>query len=240
MKLSEPVRAIAFDADDTLWDLQSNFDAVEQDYCKLLSDFGTSDELSKQLFHTETANMPILGYGCKAFTISLVENALKVSKGTISPATIGEIVRLGKSLLTLDVPPLPEVATTLQLLHDSQRYQLVVFTKGELLDQQNKLRRSGLYPLFHHVSIVSEKDENAYRELCASLQLPPSEVVMVGNSFKSDIAPALSVGCQAVHIPFHTIWRHEHMDEFSHPRLFCITHFGQLAELLDITSLSNK
>lgn len=105
MKLSEPVRAIAFDADDTLWDLQSNFDAVEQDYCKLLSDFGTSDELSKQLFHTETANMPILGYGCKAFTISLVENALKVSKGTVSPATIGEIVRLGKSLLTLDFRP---------------------------------------------------------------------------------------------------------------------------------------
>ena len=70
------VRLIAFDADDTLWDNQSHFARVERAYCDILAPFGDAHEVSAALFSTESDNMPLLGYGCKAFTISLVETAV--------------------------------------------------------------------------------------------------------------------------------------------------------------------
>lgn len=228
------IRAIAFDADDTLWDCQSNFDRVERAYCELLSDYGSEEEISASLFETESGNMADMGYGCKAFTISLVENAVKVSGGRVSGKTVQAIIDLGKSLLRLDATPLDGVAETLERLKDSGRYRLAVFTKGELLDQENKLRRSGLWRWFDHVSIVSDKTEKAYRELSHALEVRPEEMAMVGNSFKSDIAPALAVGCAAVHIPFHTMWQHERVKEFPHERLRSIRHFEELLPLFGV------
>lgn len=232
MKRFDNVRAIAFDADDTLWDCQSHFDRVEHRYCELLSAYGNSDAISAALFETESGNMADLGYGCKAFTISLVENAIKVSRGRVSGATIAEIISLGKSLLRLDATPLDGVAETLERLHDADRYRLAVFTKGELLDQENKLHRSGLWRWFDHVSIVSNKNEQAYLSLCRALAVSAGELVMVGNSFKSDIAPALAVGCKAVHVPFHTMWKHEHMEAFTHDNLRTINNLRELTDLL--------
>ena len=112
------IRAIAFDADDTLWELQNHFEAVEHEYCRLLAPWGCSDEVSAALFATETANMADMGYGCKAFTISLVENAVRVSHGAVTGDIIGRIVELGKSLLHLDATPLEGVEETLRYLHD--------------------------------------------------------------------------------------------------------------------------
>lgn len=254
MKKMENVKAIAFDADDTLWALQNYFEDVEDEYCDLLSDFGSKEEISASLFETETENMEDLGYGAKAFTISLVENAVKVSEGRVPAKLIGQIVRLGKSLLHLDAKPLPEVEETLaklreatvsqgELANESQgklanecqgerKYKLAVFTKGELKDQENKLWRSGLQRFFDVVSIVSDKTPEAYRRLCRELGVTPEELVMVGNSFKSDIAPALKIGASAIHIPFHTTWAHEKAEEFEHERLRRITHFGEITSLL--------
>lgn len=204
MKKLENIKAIAFDADDTLWALQNYFEDVEDEYCDLLSEFGSKEEISASLFEMENANMEDLGYGAKAFTISLVENAVKVSEGRVSARVIDQIVKLGKSLLHLDAKPLPEVEETLSQLG---KYKLAVFTKGELKDQENKLWRSGLQRFFDVVSIVSDKTPEAYRHLCKDLEVIPRELVMVGNSFKSDIAPALKIGASAIHIPFHTTWR---------------------------------
>ena len=138
------VKVIAFDADDTLWDCQSYFDDVEREYCRLLAPFAPAGEVSASLFKTEEANMPLLGYGCKAFVLSLIENAVSVSGGQVGGRTIGELLRLGKRLLELPATPLPGVEETLAQLHERGDRRLVVFTKGELLDQQNKLRRSRL------------------------------------------------------------------------------------------------
>lgn len=138
----EGIKVIAFDADDTLWDCQSHFAAAERRYCDLLKPYAAEEEVSASLFCTETANMPLLGYGCKAFTLSLIENAVAVSGGRISGSAIGEIVNLGKELLNIPATPLPGVERTLASFHAEGRYRLVVFTKGELLDQENKLRRS--------------------------------------------------------------------------------------------------
>lgn len=224
------VKVIAFDADDTLWDCQSYFDDVERQYCRLLEPYATADEVSASLFRTEEANMPLLGYGCKAFVLSLIENAVALSGGRVDGATIGELLWLGKRLLELPATPLPGVEATLAALYEQGRYRLVVFTKGELLDQQNKLRRSHLEKYFHHVEIVSDKTERAFLSLCRRLRVAPASVLMVGNSLKSDVAPALAVGAQAVHIPFHVTWKLEQAESFEHKRLVRI---DSIAELLD-------
>ena len=231
-KLKE-IKAIAFDADDTLWALQNYFEAVENEYCDLLSEYGSKEEISAALFEMETANMEDLGYGAKAFTISLVENAVQVSGGKVSAMIVGEIIRLGKTLLHLDARPLEGVEATLAKLYGQrEKYRLAVFTKGELKDQENKLWRSGLQRYFDVVSIVSDKTPEAYRRLCRELEVEAKELVMVGNSFKSDIAPALKIGASAIHIPFHTTWAHEKTEEFEHHRLRRIKCFSEILDLL--------
>lgn len=234
------IRAVAFDADDTLWALQNHFFDVEREYCQLLSPFGDSEKITSSLFSMEMANMADLGYGCKAFIISLVENAVKVSEGMVEASVIGEIVKLGKRLLHVDACPLHGVEQTLSLLHDlkhadgSRRYRLAVFTKGELMDQENKLRRSGLLRFFDVVSIVSDKTPEAYHALCSQLAINPDQLLMVGNSFKSDIAPALAIGAYAAHIPFHTNWAHETTEEFEHDRLWRISNFSEILDILNL------
>ena len=221
MEKLKDIRAIAFDADDTLWTLQNYFEDVEHEYCELLSAYGKEKEISAALFETESRNMADLGYGCKAFTLSLVENAIR----------------------HLDAKPLEGVEATLARIREmrtgqedgssgERRYRLAVFTKGELMDQENKLWRSGLQRYFDVVSIVSDKKPEAYRRLCREMEVKPEELLMVGNSFKSDIAPALKIGASAVHIPFHTTWAHEKIEEFEHPNLRRISRFAQLLEIL--------
>lgn len=225
------IKAIAFDADDTLWDNQSAFVAVEKRYTEILSPWGAEEEISDALFAVETANMPNLGFGAKAFSISLVENAVRVSKGNISAAAIGEIVELGKSLLALPATPLPEVKETLEIL-SKKDLLLAVFTKGELLDQENKLRRSGLWEYFQHIKVVSDKTSQEVLTLCSELGVRPDELLMVGNSFKSDVIPAIQAGAWAAHIPYHLIWKLERTEEYEDPRLIRLSRFIQLQEIL--------
>ncbi len=225
------VRLIAFDADDTLWDNQSHFARAERAYCDILAPFGDAHKVSAALFSTESDNMPLLGYGCKAFTISLVETAVRVSEGRVPATDILRIVNLGKELLSLPATPLPHVADTLRGLRDTGRYQLAVFTKGELLDQRNKLERSGLGPLFDDIVVVADKTQAEYRRLCHFFEVDAGETLMVGNSFKSDVEPMLRLGGWAAHIPFHTTWRHEETEEYDHRRLF------KLHDIKDVLTL---
>lgn len=224
---------VAFDADDTLWDCQSHFNAVEREYCKLLAEYGTAEQISSELFKTETANMAELGYGSKAFTLSLVENAVKVSNGRVDANTLLRIQQLGRSLLNIPATPLEGVEDTLKAIRAMARYKMVVFTKGEILDQENKLLRSGLWDYFDRVEVVSDKTPRQYRELCAMFGIGIHQLLMVGNSFKSDIEPVLRLGGQAVHIPFFATWAHEQTEEFDHDnlaRLSSITHLPALLE----------
>lgn len=227
-----PIKLLAFDADDTLWDCQSHFDRAEVIYAQLLQDYGTVEEIRSALFSVETRNMALLGYGCKAFTLSLIENAVEVSGARVSAGTIGRILNLGKGLLSIPATPLPGVEEALQQIQASKRWPMVLFTKGELQDQENKLQRSGLRHFFDDVVIVSNKTPEAYRQLCRRYGVQMSELLMVGNSFKSDIAPVLELGGSAVHIPFHAVWAHEVIEEYDHPRLRRLTSISQLPQLL--------
>ena len=226
------IKVVAFDADDTLWDCQSWFDDVDRRCGEMLSRWATPEQVSRGLIDTEHRNLPLTGYGTKAFTLSLIENAICVSGGQIDGKTVMQLIDMGKELLRFPTTPLPEVRQTLEQLAASRRYRLVVFTKGELMDQEDKLRRSGLEGFFSHTEIVSDKTEREYRQLCENLDVAPEQTLMVGNSFRSDIAPALAAGAWAAHIPYHVVWALEKSDEFAHERLFSISHFNSLAEML--------
>lgn len=226
------IKAIAFDADDTLWDNETYFLEVENDMCAILSEYGDAQTISKSLFATEMANMEDYGYGAMAYTLSLIENAIKVSHGKVSANQIHQIIELGRTLLRLNATPFDGVEETLRQLKNTKRYKLAVFTKGELLTQEHKLQRSGLLPYFDHVVIVSDKQEQQYTDLCKTLGIKPKELLMVGNSLKSDVLPALNIGAYAVHIPYEVMWQHEVIDDFEHNRLFQLNQFSELQKLL--------
>ena len=226
------ISLIAFDADDTLWECQTYFEAVEKEYCELLKSYASADEISKALFAVETANMPLLGYGSKAFLLSLLENAIEVSGGRLKADEVEKIIKLGKELLQLPGKPMDGVEETLKVLRERGEYHLVVFTKGELLDQENKFHRSGLKPFFDDIIVVSDKTEASYYQLCERFSINVEQLLMVGNSFRSDIEPVLKLGGWAAHIPFHTTWQHEVVEEYEHPHLFKLDFFTQLKQVL--------
>ena len=229
----DKIKLLAFDADDTLWDCQSHFDAVEKEYQSILSDYGTATEISSRLFETETANMPLLGYGCKAFVLSLIENAISISNGELSANKIGQILNCGKKLLNMPATPLQGVRCVLKTLNNVQRkYKMVVFTKGELLDQENKLRRSGLQSFFDATIVVSDKTSDEYEYLCKRFNCSVNELVMVGNSFRSDIAPVLELGGNAIYVPSKTLWQHEYIDEYDHTNLVTVSEISDILQYL--------
>lgn len=221
------IKVIAFDADDTLWDCQSHFDVVERHLYQLIAPY--CEDPARELYNTESANMADLGYGCKAFTLSVVETALRVAGDHLTASQLADLLEHGKQLLRLPATPLPGVEDTLARI---EGYRKVVFTKGELQDQENKLRRSGLLKYFDDVEITSDKTQAEFRSLCEHQSIHPSELLMVGNSLKSDIAPALAIGAHAVYIPFHVTWQLEHFEEFEHERMTKVEQFSDLLRYL--------
>lgn len=225
-------KLIAFDADDTLWDCQSHFADVEKKYACLLQEYGIDAETTqKNLFATECGNMPLFGYGVKAFMLSMIENANSLTNGKIGGQGIEKILMIGRQLLTFDPTPLDGVEEVLADLSERKELKLAVFTKGELLDQNSKLDRSGLRHYFDLVDVVNDKTPDAVRILCHMADVKPSDLLMVGNSFKSDVIPAISVGASAVYVPAKKMWKYEQTEEYEHQH---ITKIDNLRELLNM------
>ena len=230
---TDKIKVIAFDADDTLWDCQGHFEIVMQHLYDELTPWVDRETAALELFATERKNMRLLGYGVKAFTLSMLETAMRVSRNEMPAAVINRILQECYTLLEFPCTPLPEVEETLKALTNRHSpLTLVAFTKGELLDQEHKLQRSGLMPYFDYVEITSDKGEKEFLDLCRKLNIQPDELLMVGNSLKSDIAPALAIGSSGVYIPFHVTWQLEHHEHFEHDRMVEIEHFGQLLNIL--------
>ena len=201
------IKVIGFDADDTLWVNETYFRDAEEEFGQLLSQFETPNKIDQELFKMEMKNLPIYGYGIKGFVLSMVEMALELSNHTVSNQVINQILNIGKTMINKPVELLDGIEDTLKAL--SKNYKLIVATKGDLLDQERKLEKSGLLSYFHHIEVLSEKQPENYQKLLHHLDIKPSEFLMVGNSLKSDILPLIDIGAQAVHIPFHTTWLHE-------------------------------
>jgi putative hydrolase of the HAD superfamily len=204
------LKVIAFDADDTLFINETYFAETEEKFCALMGDYLSKQGISQQLFKVEIDNLKIYGYGIKGYILSMIEAAMSISNNTIPIEIIEKIIQYGKELTEKPIVLLEGVEETLEALHG--KYKLVVATKGDLLDQRRKLHNSGLGKYFHHIEVMSDKQEVDYSDLIKRLDIMPEEFFMIGNSLKSDVLPVLAIGGHAVHIPFHTTWAHEKID----------------------------
>jgi putative hydrolase of the HAD superfamily len=226
------IDVIAFDADDTLWHSESLYSQTQQEFQNVLAPYCRDDGVVHVLYETEMRNILYYGYGIKSFALSMIETAIQMTDGQISSRDILRIVDLGKEMLRAPVELLDHVAEVVPVLADA--YPLMVITKGDLLDQESKVARSGLSDYFDVIEVVSDKTSDVYRALLSKYQIEPGRFLMVGNSLKSDILPVLSLGARAVHIPYHITWAFEKVPEGSeevaeYPEL---EHMGLLLDLV--------
>ena len=209
------IKVIGFDADDTLWVNETYFREAEVQFAELLEHYETKNKVDQELFKMEMKNLELYGFGIKGFMLSMIESALELSNNRVPQDIINNILDIGKNMISRPVELLDGVEDVLHVL--SQKYRLIVLTKGDLLDQERKLEKSGLSQYFHHVEVLSDKKEMNYKNLLDHLEIGVDEFLMVGNSLKSDVIPILNIGAAAVHVPFHTTWAHEMVPEEEQP-----------------------
>jgi putative hydrolase of the HAD superfamily len=207
----ERLTTIGFDADDTLWQNEQFYRLTEERFAALLADYADHGHLSQRLLETEKRNLKLYGFGIKGFTLSMVETAIEVTEGKAPASLIEGILSAGREMLTHPVETLPDVRETLEAL--AGRYRLVLITKGDLFDQERKLAASGLGELFSAVEIVSDKSQGTYSRVFRQHGDGPQQAMMVGNSLKSDVVPALRAGSWGVFVPHALTWALEHDEE---------------------------
>ncbi|HSS95139.1 MAG TPA: HAD family hydrolase, partial [Candidatus Dormibacteraeota bacterium] len=224
---------VAFDGDDTLWHNETRFHLTQTALRDLLRRHVPDADVDRHLADVEMRNLAIYGYGIKAFTLSMIETAIQVTEGRIPTSDLEVILGWGKRMLGEPTELLDGVEAALAEV--GRRYELLLITKGDLFDQESKLARSGLAPLFSGVEILSEKNVEAYRSLLHRRHIEAHEFVMVGNSLRSDVAPVVAVGARAVHIPYPLTWQHEHVPDESMPGegWYRVDSIAGLARLLE-------
>ncbi|MFN5616758.1 MAG: HAD family hydrolase [Brevundimonas sp.] len=221
-----PITTVGLDADDTLWHNETIFRMTHARFAELLAEAADPAMIEARLAEVERRNLRLYGYGVKGFTLSMIETAMELTDGRVDPAVIRDILAAGRDMLAHPVEPLSGVEAALAAL--SERYRLVLITKGDLLDQERKLAASGLGDLFAAVEIVSEKTCYTYGRVFARHGSGAGEAAMIGNSMRSDVLPALEAGAWAAHVPYVVTWAHELADApEGHPRYAAL---GTLAD----------
>ena len=224
-----PITTVGLDADDTLWHNETIFRLTHARFVDLLDDHGDAETIETRLADVERRNLRLYGYGVKGFTLSMIETAMELCDGGAPPEVVREILAAGREMLAHPVETLPGVDEAIAEL--SEKYRLVLITKGDLLDQERKLAASGLGERFSAVEIVSEKDRGTYDRVFTRHGTGPEEAVMAGNSMKSDVLPAIEAGAFGVHIPYHVTWAHELADApEGHPRYVSLSRIAELPD----------
>ena len=219
---------VLFDADDTLWENERFFRAAEDKFIKLLKDYTTAEGVQDMLWRKQEDNIPLFGYGSKTYMIGMTDAAMDLCGGTLPEHIYYGIKKIITELAFHEFTLIEGVEETLQALHG--KYKLIVATKGDLTEQLNKFRISGLAKYFHHCEVMENKDEKNYLELAAKLDMDPSKMLMIGNSVKSDIVPVVNIGGLAIHTPHEITWVHEMMDM---PESDRIIEVSSIKEILD-------
>jgi putative hydrolase of the HAD superfamily len=224
---------IAFDADDTLWQNEVFYSGTQTKFRELMAPYASAEVVTQKLYEIEVRNLPTLGYGIKAFVLSMIETSLDLTEGNVSGSEIRAILQFGFDMLEAKIEVFEQVEDVLARL--AERHHLMLITKGDLLDQESKLARSGLAHYFKFIEIVSTKNKDSYRTILARHHLEPERFMMVGNSLRSDILPVIELGGSAVYIPHPLTWAHEnaHLGEDGHVGLYEIEHIAELPDLLE-------
>ena len=216
---------LAFDADDTLWHSEDGFHASEQRFVELVAPFAAEGvDVKAALTAVERKNLPVFGYGVKAFGLSAVEAALSISEGRVTTHVLGQLMEMVRAQLTEPVRLLPHVPEVLAKV--GRHYRMVLITKGDLIHQTHKVETSGLAHHFTDIEILLEKDPSTYDRIFRKLGVDPAGVCMVGNSVRSDILPVMALGGTAVHVPYPLLWELEHVDHDE--------HFADLESITDL------
>ncbi len=223
---------IGFDADDTLWQNEAFFRLTQDRFATLLADHAEPAHLHDRLLAAERRNIGHYGFGVKGFTLSMIETAIEVTDGRVPASVIADLIAAGREMLEHPIDLLPHARATVTDL--AARFRVVLITKGDLLDQERKLAQSGLGDLFHGVEIVSHKTRAAYTAIFARHGTGADQAMMVGNSLKSDVIPALEAGSWGIHIPHGITWALEEADTpAQHRRFHALPDLGALPGLVD-------
>jgi len=227
------LKTIAFDADDTLWHNEPFFDEAQDKFCELFAGYASKQEILRLILNHQVNNLPLYGFGIKAFTLSMIESALELTNHQLNGKITEKIILIGKELLQKPVELLPHVEEVIKWLKNKENFKLIVATKGDLKDQHRKLHNSGIGQYFHHIEVMSDKTEIDYQKMLGRLDIQPEAFLMIGNSLKSDVLPVLNIGGHAIHIPYHTTWEYEKIDfEINHKNFNSITTILELPKLL--------
>ena len=230
MDLKGKFTHIFFDADDTLWENEQFFRDAEAQFAELLSDYTGPEGVQQMLWRKQEENIPLFGYGSKTYMIGMTDAAMELCGGTLPEKIYLGIKEIIKKLAFHEFQLIDGVEETLQALH--QKYTLVVATKGALTEQLYKYRLSGLEKYFHHWEVMENKDERNYLELAAKNNLAPEEILMIGNSVKSDIAPVVNIGGIAINTPHEVVWVHEMMDMPESDRIIIVKNIREVLNYL--------
>jgi putative hydrolase of the HAD superfamily len=225
---------IAFDADDTLWHNETSYAEAGAKLRRLLDGYQGDGQVERALGETEIRNLQRYGYGIKSFTLSMIEGAIDLSEGRISAGEIRQILEIGQEMLGAEVVLFEHAQETLAALAGS--FQLMLITKGDLLEQENKIDRSGLAGYFRHIQVVRDKSAATYQQTLDRHDILPGHFLMVGNSLRSDILPVLEIGARAVYIPYEHTWDHEKPPDDQIPH----RHFYELENLAGLPALAAR
>jgi putative hydrolase of the HAD superfamily len=221
---------VGFDADDTLWHNARLFRLTQERFVELLADSADPDDLAARLAAAERRNLGRYGFGVKGFVLSMIETAVEVTQGRVPGQVIAELIAAGHEMLDHPIELLPHARAAVEAL--AGRAELVLVTKGDLIDQERKLAQSGLGDLFDAIEIVSDKTPATYARVFARHGRP--RAMMVGNSLRSDVIPAIAAGGWGVFVPHDLTWSYEAEAEVpaTHPRFREIAHLGELPGLI--------
>ncbi len=229
--MSQKITTIGFDADDTLWQNEEFFRLTQDKFAALLGDYTERSTLDSKLLQAERRNLGRYGFGIKGFMLSMIETAIEVTDQKVPAAVISEIIAMGQEMLTHPIHLLPHAKESVAAL--SADFNLVLITKGDLLDQERKLAQSGLGDLFDAIEIVSDKTPQTYIRAFMRHGHGPEKAMMVGNSMKSDVVPAIEAGGWGAHVPSRYEWDIEKADApEGHPRFRVLKDLGDLPDML--------
>ncbi len=221
---------VFFDADDTLWENERFFRAAEDKFAELLKDYTSPEGVQAMLWQKQEDNIPLFGYGSKTYMIGMTDAAIELCGGLLPDKIYYGVKKIITDLAFHEFEIIDGVEETLKALQG--RYKLVVATKGDLTEQMNKFRISGLAGYFHHCEVMENKDEKNYLELAAKHDMDPAQMLMIGNSVKSDIAPVVNIGGTAIHTPHEIIWVHEMMDMPESDRIIEVANITEVLKYL--------
>jgi putative hydrolase of the HAD superfamily len=228
-----PISLVAFDGDDTLWKHGHVFPDGQKRIAQIMAKYVDEPLWAVESLRAETENLIHFGYGVKSFTLSIIDTAIRVTDARISTRDISTIIDLAKSMMSHEVEVI--AATRASLKYLKSKYRLLLITKGDHIEQWQKIEKAQIAHLFDEIEIVHNKNENVYKSILRSHDVLARDFVMIGDSIKSDIVPVINIGGWAIHIPNDLVWEHEKTQiPVGHDRYVLVDSIESAAKALDV------